>query len=101
MTATVAQPTSVVSAATSVARPAAATVAKPAPAKVAVPGAVTAGVASAASVPTAATLPSAVPAGGGSSAPQTDFPVWGIAMVAAAALVAAGSGSRLLKSDNR
>ena len=40
-------------------------------------------------------------AGGGSSAPQTDFPLWGIAMVAAAALAAAGAGSRLLKSDNR
>jgi hypothetical protein len=57
------------------------------------------GVASVASVPSAATLPSAVPAGGGST--QTDFPVWGIAMIVAGALAAAGSGSRLLRSDNR
>jgi hypothetical protein len=57
---------------------------------------VSAGVASV-DVPAAATLPSAVPAGGGST--QTDFPVWGVAMIAAAALAAAGAGSRLLKNE--
>ena len=66
-----------------VAVPAAATVAAPAPATVAVPA--------------AATIPTAVPAGGGST--QTDFPIWGVAMIAAAALAAAGAGTRLLKNN--
>jgi hypothetical protein len=44
-------------------------------------------------VPAKATLPSAIPAGDGSTAP--DFPVWGVAMIAAAALVAAGASTRL------
>jgi hypothetical protein len=51
-------------------------------------------------VPAAATLPASVPAGGGSSAPTQDFPIWGAAMIVAAALAAAGAGMRLAKSDN-
>jgi hypothetical protein len=48
-------------------------------------------------VPTSATVPSAVPAGDGSS--QADFPLWGVMMIAAAALAAAGAGASFRKND--
>ena len=53
------------------------------------------------SVPQAATIPTAVPSGDGSSAPGSDFPVWGIAMMVVAALAAAGAGTKALASNNR
>ncbi len=77
-------------------------VAVPEAATVAIPATVTTTAPEVATVavPESATIPAAVPAGGGSSAPTQDFPFWGAAMIAAAALVAAGAGSRLLKNDN-
>jgi hypothetical protein len=53
-----------------------------------------------AKAPTVVTLPAAVNAGGGSSAPTSDFPVWGAAMIVAAALAAAGAGVRLGTSSH-
>ena len=66
-------------------------------AAVALPATVAAASPATVAVPAAATLPAAVPAGDGST--QTDFPVWGIAMIVAAALGAAAAGSRLLKAE--
>jgi hypothetical protein len=63
---------------------------------VAAPATVNGGVVTTVAVPEAATLPSAVPAGGGAT--QTDFPVWGAAMLALAAISAVGAGYRLLGS---
>ena len=45
--------------------------------------------------------PAGVPAGGGSTAPGGVFPAWSIALMAAAALAAAGAGMRVATARNR
>ncbi len=45
--------------------------------------------------PEEATVPVAVPAGGGSSAPGSQAPLWGVALIVLGALGAAGAGSRI------
>ena len=77
------------------AKPVAKPVAKPAVKPVSNPAA-----AAVAAVPAAANVPAAVNAGGGSSAPASDFPVWGVAMIVAAALAAVGAGVRLGTSSH-
>jgi hypothetical protein len=49
------------------------------------------------SVPAAATVPSAVPAGGGSTAPG--YPAGALALIALGAITAAATGARALKKN--
>ncbi len=53
------------------------------------------------SVPQEAAVPTAVNAGGGSSAPAPGLPMWALALVIAGVLGAAGAGSRLLATSRK
>jgi hypothetical protein len=50
--------------------------------------------------PEAATAPTAVNAGDGSSAPQSGLPLWAMALAAVAAIGAAGASVRLATKKN-
>jgi len=51
--------------------------------------------------PQAATVPAAVPAGGGSSVPANGMPIWALSMLVIGALGAAGAGLRLVGSRTK
>ncbi len=69
---------------------------KPATVKAPKPAKVDGGVAGKVGAPQTATVPGAVPAGGGSQAPG--LPMWALAMIVVGALGAAGAGMQILGS---